>query len=270
MQMPAQQVNGIPAVESQQKRRRDTTIDPEEVARFDQLGAQWWDFNGPMQALHKFNPVRVAYLREFLGRHFLSEVQPRDWRSETALQGLTILDIGCGAGILAEPLARLGARMTAIDPARRNIEVARDHAIKAGLAIDYRCTSAEALVAEGAIFDVVLAMEVIEHVSDVGKFLRQASVMVRPGGMLVAATLNRTLKSFAFAIVGAEYVLRWVPPGTHKWSQFVTPLELTKALRGAGLHIKDETGVVYDPIAAKWRLSHDMDVNYIMAAYRPS
>lgn len=254
---------------SQEKLRRDTTIDPEEVARFDRLGGQWWDPDGPMQALHKFNPVRVAYLRELLGRHFLAEEQPRDWRSAKALQGLTILDIGCGAGILAEPLARLGASMTAIDPARRNIEVAQDHAAKAGLAIDYRCTSAEALVTGGAIFDVVLAMEVIEHVSDVGNFLRHASVMVRPGGLLVAATLNRTLKSFAFAIVGAEYVLRWVPRGTHRWSQFVTPRELAKALRGAGLHIKDETGVIYDPITGKWRLSHDMDVNYIMAAYRP-
>jgi 2-polyprenyl-6-hydroxyphenyl methylase / 3-demethylubiquinone-9 3-methyltransferase len=269
MQMPAHQVNGNSAVASREKLHRDTTVDPEEVAHFDRLGAQWWDLDGPMQALHKFNPVRVAYLREHLGRHFSSEGQTRDWRSEKALEGLTILDIGCGAGILSEPLARLGALMTAIDPARRNIEVARDHAAKAGLSIDYRCESAEALAAGGGVFDAVLAMEVIEHVSDVGNFLRHASVMVRPGGMLVAATLNRTLKSFAFAIVGAEYVLRWVPRGTHTWSQFVTPLELAKALRAAGLHIKDETGVVYDPLTGKWRLSHDMDINYIMAADRP-
>jgi 2-polyprenyl-6-hydroxyphenyl methylase / 3-demethylubiquinone-9 3-methyltransferase len=268
MQMPAHEVNGNSAMGSQEKLHRDTTIDPEEVAHFDRLGAQWWDLDGPMQALHKFNPVRVAYLRELLSRHFLSEGRPRDWRSATALQDLTILDIGCGAGILSEPLARLGARMTAVDPARRNIEAAQEHAAKAGLSIDYRCMSAEALVIQGAIFDVVLAMEVIEHVSDVEDFLRHASTLVRPGGMLVAATLNRTLKSFAFAIVGAEYVLRWVPRGTHTWSQFVTPQELAKALRGAGLHIKDETGVIYDPIAAKWRLSHDMDVNYILAANR--
>jgi 2-polyprenyl-6-hydroxyphenyl methylase/3-demethylubiquinone-9 3-methyltransferase len=268
MQTPAPQVNGILTRMSQQKHRSGTTIDPEDVARFDRLGAQWWDFDGPMQALHKFNPVRVAYLREHLGRHFSSE-GPRDWRSAKALEGLTILDIGCGAGILAEPLARLGARMTAIDPASRNIEVARDHAAKSGLAIEYRCASAETLVTEGAVFDVVLAMEVIEHVSDAENFLHQASTMVRPGGMLAAATLNRTLKSFAFAIIGAEYVLRWVPRGTHTWSQFVTPQELTKALRGAGLHIKDETGVVYDPLTGKWRLSHDMDINYIMTASRP-
>jgi len=269
MQMPAHEVNGNSAMVNQEKLRRDTTVDPEDVARFDRLGAQWWDPDGPMQALHKFNPVRVAYLRELLSRHFSSEGQKRDWRSAKALEGLTILDIGCGAGILSESLAQLGAQVTAVDPARRNIEVARDHAVKAGLSIDYRCASAETLVAEGAIFDVVLAMEVIEHVSDVGSFLRLASAMVRPGGMLVAATLNRSLKSFAFAIVGAEYVLRWVPRGTHSWSQFVTPQELAKALRATGLHIKDETGVIYDPIAAKWRLSHDMDVNYIMAAFRP-
>ncbi len=254
---------------SQEKLHRDTTVDPEEVARFDRLGAQWWDLDGPMRALHKFNPVRVAYLRELLCRHFLLDGKPRDWRSPAALQGLTILDIGCGAGILSEPLARLGARMTAIDPARRNIEAAKDHAAKANVAIDYRCVAAGELAAEGAVFDVVLAMEVVEHVRNVERFLGEAAAMVRPSGMLAAATLNRTLKSFAFAVLGAEYVLRWVPRGTHNWTQFVTPRELAKALRDAGLRIKDETGVVYDPLGAKWQLSHDMDINYIMAACRP-
>ena len=252
----------------QEKLHRDTTIDPGEVARFDRLGAQWWDLDGPMRALHKFNPVRVAYLRELLCRHFLLDGKPRDWRSPVALQGLTILDIGCGAGILSEPLARLGARMTAIDPARRNIEAAQDHAAKTNLAIDYRCIAAEEVAAEGGVFDVVLARDVVEHVRNVGRVLAEAAAMVRPGGMLAAATLNRTLKSFALAIVGAEYVLRWVPRGTHNWSQFVTPRELAKKVRGAGLHIKDETGVVYDPLTGKWRLSHDMDINYIMAAIR--
>jgi 2-polyprenyl-6-hydroxyphenyl methylase/3-demethylubiquinone-9 3-methyltransferase len=269
MQMPAREVNGNSTMVNQEKLRHDTTVDPEDVARFNQLSAQWWDPDGPMQALHKFNPVRVAYLREQLARHFSSEGHERDWRSAKALEGLRILDIGCGAGLLSEPLARLGAKVTAVDPAPRNIEVAREHAVKAGLSIDYRRASAEALVAEGAVFDAVLAMEVVEHVSDVENFLRLASAMVRSGGILAAATLNRTMKSFAFAIVGAEYILGWVPRGTHTWSQFVTPQELTKALRAAGLHIKDETGVIYDPIAAKWRLSHDMDINYIIAAVRP-
>ena len=254
---------------SQDKLHRDTIIDPEEVARFDRLGAQWWDPHGPMRALHKFNPLRVAYLRELLGKNFPIEGNPRDWRSPVALQGLTILDIGCGAGILSEPLARLGARMTAIDPARRNIEAAKDHAATTNLAIDYRCVAAEELAAEGVVFDVVLAMEVVEHVCNVRRFLAEAAAMVRPGGILAAATLNRTLKSFAFAILGAEYVLRWVPRGTHNWTQFVAPRELAKALRDAGLRIKDETGVVYDPLTRKWRLSHDMDINYIMAAIRP-
>jgi 2-polyprenyl-6-hydroxyphenyl methylase / 3-demethylubiquinone-9 3-methyltransferase len=269
MQMPTHQVNRNSAVASREKLHRDAIVEPEEVARFDRLGTQWWDPDGPMQALHKFNPVRVAYLRELLCKHFSFEGQPRGWRSPAALKGLTVLDIGCGAGILSEPLARLGARMTAIDPARHNIEAAKDHATKTNLAIDYRCVAAEELAAEGGVFDVVLAMEVVEHVRNVGRFLDQAAAMVRPGGMLVAATLNRTVKSFAFAILGAEYVLRWVPRGTHDWNQFVTPQELAKALRNAGLRIKHETGVVYDLAAAKWRLSHDMDVNYIMAAICP-
>ncbi|MGH8515299.1 MAG: bifunctional 2-polyprenyl-6-hydroxyphenol methylase/3-demethylubiquinol 3-O-methyltransferase UbiG, partial [Gammaproteobacteria bacterium] len=177
---------------TQDKRRRDATIDPESVTRFDQLGEQWWDLDGPMRALHNFNPVRVAYLREHLGKHFPLDGRPRDWRSAEALRDLTILDIGCGAGILSEPLARLGARVTAIDPARRNIEVAKDHAAKGDLAIDYRCVGAEELAAEGVVFDVVLAMEVVEHVRDVSLFLSDAAVMVRPGGMFAAATLNRT------------------------------------------------------------------------------
>jgi 2-polyprenyl-6-hydroxyphenyl methylase / 3-demethylubiquinone-9 3-methyltransferase len=247
----------------------DSTVNPAEVNRFNRLGAQWWDPQGPMRVLHKFNPVRVAYLRELLGRHFSFNGNPRDWRAPGPLQGLKILDIGCGAGILSEPLARLGALMTSIDPARRNIEIAKDHAFKADLAIDYRCISAEELAAGGALFDAVLAMEVIEHVRDVARFLDQAAKMVRPGGMLVAATLNRTLKSFVFAIVGAEYVLHWVPRGTHNWNHFVTPRELAKNLRAAGLHIKDETGVTYNPLTDKWQLSHDLTNNYMMAAVRP-
>jgi 2-polyprenyl-6-hydroxyphenyl methylase/3-demethylubiquinone-9 3-methyltransferase len=255
---------------AQEKLSSDMTVDPDEIDRFGRLGSQWWDLSGPMRALHRLNPVRVAYLREHLCRHFPSAEGPRDWRSATPLQGLTILDIGCGGGILSEPMARLGARMTSIDPSRRNIEAAKDHAAKAKLDIDYRCVTAEALAAGGAQFDAVLVMEVIEHVRDVRRFLSQAAMMVRPGGMLFAATLNRTWKSFVFGVVGAEYVLGWVPRGTHDWNHFVTPQELASALRGAGLRIEDETGVAYDPAAGKWRLSHDMDINYMMAASRPA
>ena len=254
---------------AKQELRRDSTIDPGDVDRFGRLGGQWWNPKGPMKALHEFNPVRVAYLRELLWQYLPIEDKPRDRHSAEPLKGLAILDIGCGAGLLSEPLARLGARMTSIDPSRPNIEVARDHAAQTSLEIDYRCMTAEALAAEGAQFDAVLAMEVIEHVRDFGRFLGQAAAMVRPGGMLAAATLNRTWKSFAFAIIGAEYVLRWVPRGTHDWNRFVTPEELTAALHAARLRIKDETGVVYDSLARKWRLSHDMDINYMMAAQRP-
>jgi 2-polyprenyl-6-hydroxyphenyl methylase/3-demethylubiquinone-9 3-methyltransferase len=246
--------------------RPESTIDPEDVARFDRLGDEWWRADGPMAALHKLNPVRVAYLRDVISRHFTVGGRPRDRYSARPLGGLSILDIGCGAGILAEPLVRLGGAVTAIDPAPRNTEAAKDHAALSGLTIDYRCDTAEALEAGDASFDVVLAMEVVEHVRDVPAFLRLAGAMVRPGGLLVAATLNRTLKSFAFAIVGAEYVLRWAPRGTHEWSQFVTPRELERALGAAGLRVFDETGVVFDPLAGKWRLAHDVSINYMMAA----
>lgn len=248
--------------------RRKSTIDPEDVARFDRLGEDWWREDGPMAALHKLNPVRLAYLRDVASRHFKVEGRPRDRYAAQPLAGLSVLDIGCGAGILAEPLARYGASVMAIDPAPRNIEVAAAHARRSGLTIDYRCATAEELEEKGARFDIVLAMEVVEHVRDVAAFLRCAGAMASPGGLLFAATLNRTMKSFAFAIVGAEYLLGWAPRGTHQWSQFITPGELRKALGGAGLRVFDETGVVFDPLAAKWRLAHDMSINYMMAATR--
>ena len=236
------------------------TIDEEDLAKYDRLGAEWWNPEGPMQALHKFNPVRVAYIRDLLTEKA---------QGATPLKGLRILDIGSGGGILSESLARLGASVTGIDPAPNNIAVAARHAAEAGLTIDYRCTTIETLSGSGELFDAVLAMEVIEHVRDVSGFLRHAAAMVRPGGLMVGATLNRTLKSYALAIVGAEYVLRWVPKGTHDWQKFVTPSEFKAHFSRAGLKNIASTGVTFNPIKARWSLSPDMGVNYMVVARRP-
>jgi 2-polyprenyl-6-hydroxyphenyl methylase / 3-demethylubiquinone-9 3-methyltransferase len=246
------------------------SVDRDEVARFDRLGEDWWNTRGPMRALHQFNPTRIAYLRRLIMRRRARLGERGAAVSDGPLAGLDILDIGCGGGLLAEPLSRLGAHMTAVDPAPANIDVARRHAEKSGLGIDYLCTTAEALATERKSFDVVLAMEVIEHVRDVKRFIATAAGMVRPQGILVAATLNRTLKSYGLAILGAEYVLRWVPKGTHRWAQFVTPRELAANLRAADLHIIDETGISFDPLSGKWYESRDMAVNYMMAAERQS
>lgn len=240
-----------------------STIDRDEVARFERMARTWWDERGPMATLHKFNPVRLAYIRDQAAAHFA-----RDPKQAGCLKGLRILDIGCGGGILSEPLARLGAAMVGADPAETNIEVARAHAEQGGLSIDYRAAAAESLADAGERFDIVLAMEVVEHVSDVDLFVRRCAEMVKPGGMMVAATLNRTMKSFALAIVGAEYILRWLPRGTHRWDKFVTPEELETAMSHADLRVVDERGVIYNPFSDSWRLSDDMDVNYMLTAAR--
>jgi 2-polyprenyl-6-hydroxyphenyl methylase / 3-demethylubiquinone-9 3-methyltransferase len=244
--------------------RAGTTVDEAEVARFSRLAGQWWDPHGEMAVLHKFNPVRLAYIRDAACRRF-----DRDPRQLGCLAGLRILDIGCGGGILCEPLARLGAAMVGVDPSQTNIAAATLHATGSGLAIDYRTATAEALADAGERFDLVLAMEVVEHVADVGLFVRRCAEMVKPGGLMIAATLNRTLKSFALAIVGAEYVLRWLPRGTHRWDKFVTPNELEIALVQGGLRVSGETGVIYHPLADRWQLSSDMDVNYMLTAEKP-
>ncbi len=236
-----------------------SSIDRAEVDRFSRMAATWWDPKGPMAALHKFNPVRVAYIRDLAAAKF-----GRDPKKLDSLKGLRILDIGCGAGILSEPLARLGADMVGADPAEENIAAAVEHADQSSIAIDYRATTAEALAEAGESFDIVLAMEVVEHVVDVKAFIATCASMVRPGGMMFAATLNRTLKSFALAIVGAEYVLRWVPRGTHQWDKFVTPAELERAYERAGLDVTGERGVIYNLLADRWQLSSDMDVNYML------
>lgn len=244
------------------------SVDAAELARFAKLGDSWWDLSGPQSALHKLNPVRVGYLRNLFCSHFPDGARPRDRKAEKPLAGLRLVDLGCGGGLLAEPLARLGAQVTAIDPAEENILAARRHAEAGGLTIDYRPITVETLAVSGEIFDAVLAMEVLEHVSDVDGFLRAAAKLVRPGGLLVGATLNRTLKSYALAIVGAEYILRWVEPGTHDWTKFLRPEQLLKPLEAEGLSEIDRTGVVYHPLRDEWRLSGDTDVNYMLALER--
>jgi len=243
--------------------QRQSTVDPAEVERFSALAAEWWDPRGKMAPLHKFNPVRLGYIRDQAAARF-----ERDPKRLDCLKGLRILDIGCGGGILAEPLARLGADVTGADPSEANIEGAKLHAASSDLVIDYRCTTAEELADAGETFDLVLAMEVVEHVADVPLFVARCAEMVRPGGLMIAATLNRTLKSFALAIVGAEYILRWLPPGTHRWDKFVTPNELEIAMEQAGLRSTHEQGVIYNLLADRWQLSTDTDVNYMIAAER--
>ena len=244
-------------------RTAQSSVDPREVERFARMAAKWWDPRGPMAPLHKLNPLRVGYIRDRAAERF-----GRDVKLMGCLKGLRILDIGCGAGILSEPLARLGAELVGIDPAAENIEVARLHASESGVAVDYRATTAETLAEAGERFDVVLAMEVVEHVVDVPAFVATCAGMVKPGGLLVMATLNRTLKSFALAIVGAEYILRWLPRGTHQWDKFVKPEELETAIEEADLRVIGERGVIYNPLADRWQLSSDMDVNYMLAAAR--
>src|SRR5947209_14447804 len=238
-----------------------STVDEAEVARFSALAEEWWDPRGKMAVLHKFNPVRLAYIRDAACKRF-----DRNPKQLDCLKGLRILDIGCGAGILCEPLTRLGASVLGADPAEKNITAAKLHAEQSELAVDYRVTTAEALADAGERFDIVLAMEVVEHVADVKLFVKRCAEMVNPGGLMIAATINRTMKSFVLAIVGAEYVLRWLPRGTHQWDKFVTPDELARHLENNKLAIIEQTGVAYSPFADRWSLSSDMDVNYMMVA----
>jgi 2-polyprenyl-6-hydroxyphenyl methylase / 3-demethylubiquinone-9 3-methyltransferase len=245
------------------KPHRQSTVDQDEVARFSALAAEWWDPRGKMAPLHKFNPVRLGYIRDRAATRF-----GRDPKRLDSMKGLAILDIGCGGGLLSEPLARLGAVMTGIDPSETNVAAASEHAAQGGLSIDYRCTTAEELAQTGAAFDLVLAMEVVEHVADVRLFVESCAALVKPQGLMIAATINRTLKSFALAIVGAEYILRWLPVGTHRWDRFVTPNELEIAMEQSGLRVTHEQGVIYNILADRWQLSTDTDVNYMLLAER--
>lgn len=238
-----------------------TTLDHAEVERFSRLAAQWWDPHGKFRPLHKLGPARLAYIRREMERHFAlpgGGMRP--------LVGLNVLDVGCGGGLIAEPLARLGATVTGIDPAEESIGVARAHAGSQGLVIDYRAARVEDLAAAGEQFDAVTCLEVVEHVPDVAGFLATCAKLVRPGGLMLLSTINRTMKAYALAIVGAEYILRWLPVGTHQWDRFVTPEELGRHLATAGMEPARFEGLVFDPLRDRWSLGRDLDVNYMAAA----
>jgi len=240
------------------------SLDPSEVAKFSAIADQWWDETGKFGVLHKFNPVRISFIKEQVtARLGLDPLKAKP------LEGLRLLDIGCGGGLLSEPLARLGAKIVAADPSEKNIKTAMVHADQQGLTIDYRATTAEQLAAAGEKFDVVLNMEVIEHVNDPAQFTATCASMVKPGGMMFVATLNRTLKAFSLAIIGAEYVLGWMPKGTHQWEKFIKPEELKTWLEAADMQQKTLAGVSFNPISNTWNRSGDTAVNYMIAAMKP-
>ena len=243
----------------------ETTVNADEIAKFSAMADDWWDPDGDFKPLHKFNPVRLAYIRDRALKHFR-----RNEADRRPLEGLRLLDIGCGGGLLTEPLSRLGASVTGVDAGAKNIAVAKLHAERMGLEIDYRATTSEALVAEGARFDIVLNMEVVEHVDNVPLYMKSCADLVAPGGLLFSATINRTLRALALAKIGAEYILRWLPAGTHDWNKFLTPDELKALITRNGLKTIDETGVVFHPLADEWRKSPDMGVNYMVLAERPA
>jgi 2-polyprenyl-6-hydroxyphenyl methylase/3-demethylubiquinone-9 3-methyltransferase len=241
------------------------TLDAGEVERFARLASEWWDANGKFRALHRIGPARLAFLRDEMVRHFAltgGGLRP--------LAGLRVLDVGCGGGLIAEPLARLGARVAGLDPALETIEAARRHAAGQNLDIDYRAGRVEELAADAAAFDAVVCLEVVEHVPDVAVFLQTCAKLVRPGGLMLLSTLNRTLKAYLLAIIGGEYILRWLPVGTHQWDRFVTPDELARHLRSAGLEAPLVKGLVYNPLADTWSVGGDTDVNYLAAAAKPA
>lgn len=244
------------------------TYDPSEVARFGRMAAEWWDPAGKFRPLHRIGPARLAFLRDRIAGHF--GPTPPGRTAARPLTGLRLLDVGCGGGLVAEPLCRMGARVTAIDPSAETIGAARAHADPQRLAIDYRALRAEDLVAAGETFDAVTCLEVLEHVPDPAAFLAMAAELVRPGGLLVVSTINRTMTSYALAIVAAEYVLGWLPRGTHQWERFITPDELGRHLAAAGLDAPVFEGVVYDPLRDTFVLAADTAVNYMASAAKPA
>lgn len=242
-----------------------TTVDPSEIAKFEAMAAEWWDPNGKFKPLHMLNPCRLDYITIQIAAEF-----DRDLNGLRPFEGLRILDIGCGGGLLCEPMARLGATVVGADAAEGNIPVAQVHAQQSGLEIDYRHTTAEAMAAAEEQFDVVLNMEVVEHVADPLAYLTACKDLLKPNGLHICSTINRNPKSFAMAIVGAEYVMRWLPKGTHEWAKFITPEELFELMRKAGLDPVDRKGFVFNPITWQWRLSdRDLSVNYVTASLKP-
>lgn len=242
-----------------------STVDPSEVAKFEAMAAEWWDPTGKFKPLHMMNPVRLDYITNQIAAEFA-----RDLTDNLPFKGLRILDIGCGGGLLSEPMARLGAEVVGADAAERNIPVARLHAEQAGLKIDYRHTTAEAMAAKGEQFDVVLNMEVVEHVASPIDYLTACRDLLKPGGLMIASTINRNAKSYMVAIVGAERVMRWLPVGTHDWRKFITPAELEDLIMRAGLRQVDKKGFVFNPVTWSWSISSkDLSVNYVTSSIRP-
>jgi 2-polyprenyl-6-hydroxyphenyl methylase / 3-demethylubiquinone-9 3-methyltransferase len=240
------------------------TFDQAEIDRFARLASQWWDPQGTFSTLHQIGQARLTYLRDEMVRHF-----GRASGGMRPLEGLAVVDIGCGGGLICEPLRRMGARVTGIDPAMENVEAARRHAAGQGLDVTYRVARVEDLAAEARTFDAVICLEVIEHVPDVGAFLKSCAALLRPGGLLLLSTINRTMKAYLLAIVGAEYVLRWLPAGTHQWDRFVTPDELARYLRASGLADPTCKGLIYNPFADAWSIGADVTVNYLACAPKP-
>lgn len=242
--------------------QKHQTVDPEEIKKFEAIASQWWDENGKFKPLHRFNPIRIEYIVNTAIQHFGRAVDTKP------LAGLTVLDIGCGGGLLSEALSRLGADVTGIDVSEKNIQVATLHAKNSGVKVSYHVSTAEDFLAKDRHYDIVLCMEVVEHVVDLAGFMKSVCQLTKPSGLLYCATLNRTIKSYLFAIVGAEYVLRWLPVGTHHWHKFLKPSELCALIESGGLRIKELKGFAYNPLTEHWSISANLDVNYVILAQR--
>ncbi len=258
-------------METPQNETPTSTVDPNEVAHFGKMAETWWDPKGPFKPLHKLNPTRLGYIRKTLAQHFdltLDDDMAIDETPASLLAGLKGLDIGCGGGLLTEPLATWGAEMLGADATEKNIHIAAHHAEENNVDVQYRHVTAEHLVEEGAQFDFIINMEVLEHVADISLFLNATHSLLKPGGIMLFSTLNRTIKSYMTAIVGAEYILRWLPKGTHHWNKFIKPSELHRALTQQKFHVQDMEGMIYNPINDQWRLGHDLAINYLGSALK--